>query len=45
MSTVIHGFGGTAIIQPNEKKGKISTSLPNVAHLIQVIASPILYAM
>ncbi len=44
MSMSIHGFGGTAIIQPNERNGKIFTSLPSVAHLIQLIAAPILYA-
>ncbi len=45
MSMSIHGFGRTAIIQLNERNGKISTSLPNVAHLIQVIVAPILYAV
>ncbi|MDQ5956860.1 MAG: hypothetical protein QG627_1145 [Chlamydiota bacterium] len=45
MSMSIHGFDGTTIIQPNERNGKISTSLPNVAHLIQIIAAPILYVV
>ncbi|MGB7129114.1 MAG: hypothetical protein WBD50_08520 [Candidatus Rhabdochlamydia sp.] len=40
----ICGFGGTAILQPNESNGKIFTPLPKVAHLIQLIAAPILYA-
>lgn len=45
MSMSIHGFGGAAIMQPNESNGKIFTPLPKVAHLIQLIAAPILHAM